>query len=136
MVVQRRSLDIGGRPPVVVDDRHAVARIKQLLGFDKVGAVRVHHDEQRARLGGDERVVAEIKASLYSGRAASLLSSGFATLSSMSMTICAFLPRLRAMQQMPAAAPTTSMSACAWPMTKIWPASEMSSPRRWPSRGI
>ena len=28
----------------------------------------------------------------------------------MSMTICAFLPRLRAMQQMPAAAPTTSMS--------------------------
>ncbi len=65
----------------------------------------------------------EIKASLYSGRAASFTEQRLCDgCPSMSMTICAFLPRLRAMQQMPAAAPTTSMSACAWPMTKIWPA--------------
>ena len=58
MEVERGGFDIIRGSSVVVDDRHAVARVEQLLGFDKVGTVGVHHDEQRARLGGDERVVA------------------------------------------------------------------------------
>ena len=58
MEVERGGFDIIRGSSVVVDDRHAVARVEQLLGFDKVGTVCVHHDEQRARLGGDERVVA------------------------------------------------------------------------------
>ena len=54
--VERGGFDIIGGTAVMVDDRHAVAGVKQLLGFDKVGAVGVDHHEQRTRLGGDERI--------------------------------------------------------------------------------
>ena len=52
-----------------------------------------------------------------SGRVRSLLSTGPAALRSRSMTIWARLPRFRAAQQIPAEAPTASMSAYSWPMT-------------------
>ena len=53
----------------------------------------------------------------YSGRAWSQASTAWEALCSRSMTIWAFLPRFRAAQHMPAAAPTASMSAKLWPMT-------------------
>ena len=48
MEVQVRALNIGGRPPVVVNDRHLIARVQQLPVLDLLGPVGVHHHQQGA----------------------------------------------------------------------------------------
>ena len=70
----------------------------------------------------------EIITPAYSGCSAILRIRGWAALFSVSMTIWHFLPRLRAMQHTPMAAPTESMSAYLWPMTYTCLASSISSP--------
>ncbi len=46
--IEVRPLDIGGGPPVVVNDRHLVAGIQQLPVLHLLRAVGVHHDQQGA----------------------------------------------------------------------------------------
>ena len=69
-----------------------------------------------------------VSAPAYSGWACIRRISGWAALFSVSMTIWHFLPRFRAMQHTPMAAPTESMSAYLWPMTYTCLASSISSP--------
>ena len=49
--------DIGRRAAVVVDDRHTGAGFQQVVVFDLVRAVGVHHDEQRAAVGVQIRLL-------------------------------------------------------------------------------
>ena len=49
--------DIVCRTPVVVDDRHAGAGLEQARIFHLIGPVGVHHDEQRAAVGVQERLL-------------------------------------------------------------------------------
>ena len=55
--VEGRVGDIGGRPAVVVDDRHLVAGEEQLLRRDLLGPVGVHHHQQAVGVGQDQRVL-------------------------------------------------------------------------------
>ena len=57
MEVERRVFNVLGRPPVVVDHRHPVARLQQLYAFHHVGAVGVHHDQQRAGAHLQKRLI-------------------------------------------------------------------------------
>ena len=67
--------------------------------------------------------------SLYSGKAFSFRSMGPTELFSVSITIRATLPRLRAMAHTPAAAPRVSMSAYWWPITYTCSVSSIRSPK-------
>ena len=54
--VQCRVLNVGGRPAVVVDDRHPVAGVQQLPVLHHIRPVGVHHHQQGPGLGVDEGV--------------------------------------------------------------------------------
>ena len=58
MVVESHFLDIAAAPAVVVNDRHPVARLQHLLGLHALGAVGIHHHQQRAGLTLDEGIAA------------------------------------------------------------------------------
>ena len=58
MIVQGHFLDIAAAPAVVVDDRHPVAGLQQLLGLHAAGAVGIHHHQQGAGLHLQKRLAA------------------------------------------------------------------------------
>ena len=58
MVVQRHLFDVAAAPAMVVDDRHPVAGLQQLLGLHALRTVGVHHHQQCAGLALQERLAA------------------------------------------------------------------------------
>ncbi len=57
VVVERGPLDIGGGPAVVVDDRHPVAGLEQLLRLDLLGSIGVHHNSQGPGIGDEQGIL-------------------------------------------------------------------------------
>ena len=56
MEVEGGTFNIGGSPAVVVDDRHPVAGVQQLAALHHIRPVGIHHHQQSARLGVEERM--------------------------------------------------------------------------------
>ncbi len=73
MVVQGRALDVGGRTAVVVDDRHPVAGLQQILRLDLLGAVGVHHHRQGAGVGNEQSLLGREEAVLILGQLGQLV---------------------------------------------------------------
>lgn len=61
MEIQGRVGNISGRTAVVVDHRHLVAGQQQFLRLDLLRPVSVHHHQQRAGVGDQQRVLGRDK---------------------------------------------------------------------------
>ena len=56
MEVQRSIFNVGGRPAVVVNYRHPIARVQKLAVFHHVRPVGIYHYQQSSRLRVNEGV--------------------------------------------------------------------------------
>ena len=115
---------------MVVDHRHLVHCLQQILAHHLLGPVGVHHHQQAVGVGQQDGILLGEEHILVLAQppqpAWDISLAGFCPASLM---MCTGAPFFRAMAHTPAAAPMQSMSGYLWPMTNTREASAISSPR-------